>query len=137
MAIVHFSDTTKNSMLTPLRTAIDAGGAAGTIKLYTGTMAADTSTAITTQTLLGTLAFSYNPCGTVAAGVLTMGSITQDSSADATGTATWARIQTSGGTVIMDIDVTNSGGGGSLQLNTVSIVIGGPILITAFAVSIP
>ena len=98
-------------------------------------MPADCATAITTQTLLGTLTFS-DPCGTIATGSLTMSAITQDSSADATGTAAWARIQDSTGVVVMDLNVTTTGGGGAITLNTTNIVIGGPILITSFVISV-
>ena len=136
MAIVRFVDSVKNSVLTPLKDAIDAGSGAGTIKIYTGTQPTLASDAVTTQTLLGTLTFS-DPCGTVATGALTMSAITQDSSADATGTATWARIADSAGNTVMDVNVSVTGGGGALQLNTTSIVSGGPILISNFVISVP
>ena len=136
MAIVRFVDSVKNSVLTPLKDAIDAGSGAGTIKIYTGTQPTLASDAVTTQTLLGTLTFS-EPCGTVATGALTMSAITQDSSADATGTATWARIADSAGNTVMDVNVSVTGGGGALQLNTTSIVSGGPILISSFVISVP
>lgn len=135
MATIHVNTTTKNSMLTALGDAINGGSAAGTIKIYAGTMPTLTSDAITSQTLLGTLTFS-DPCGTVSAGSLTMSAITQDSSADATGTASFARIADSSGTVIMDIDITSTGGGGALQMNTTNIVVGGPISISSFVLSI-
>ena len=136
MAIVRFVDSVKNSVLTPLKNAIDASSGAGTIKIYTGTQPTLASDAVTTQTLLGTLTFS-DPCGTVATGALTMSAITQDSSADATGTATWARIADSAGNTVMDVNVSVTGGGGALQLNTTSIVAGGPILISSFVISVP
>lgn len=135
MAVVRFATALKEKVLAPVATAIDAGPGAGTIKIYTGTMPADCATAITTQTLLGTLTFS-DPCGTIATGSLTMSAITQDSSADATGTAAWARIQDSTGVVVMDLNVTTTGGGGAITLNTTNIVIGGPILITSFVISV-
>lgn len=136
MAIVRFVNSVKNAVLTPLKDAIDAGSGAGTIKIYTGTQPTLASDAVTTQTLLGTLTFS-DPCGTVATGALTMSAITQDSSADATGTATWARIADSAGNTVMDVNVSATGGGGALQLNTTSIVSGGPILISSFVISVP
>lgn len=136
MAIVRFVDSVKNSVLTPLKDAIDAGSGAGTIKIYTGTQPTTAAGAVTTQTLLGTLTFS-DPCGTVATGALTMGAITQDSSADADGTATWARIADSTGATVMDVNVSVTGGGGALQMNTTSIVAGGPILISSFVISVP
>lgn len=136
MAIVRFVDSVKNSVLTPLKDAIDAGSGAGTIKIYTDTQPTLASDAVTTQTLLGTLTFS-DPCGTVATGALTMSAITQDSSADATGTARWARIADSAGNTVMDVNVSVTGAGGALQLNTTSIVAGGPILISSFVISVP
>lgn len=135
MAIVRFATSLKPSILTPIQAAIDAGATGGTVKIYTGAMPTDPQTAISTQVLLGTLTFS-KPCGVVASGVLTMSSITQDSSADAGGTATWARIADADGVAVMDIDISASGGTGALQLNTTTIVLGGPILITSFVVSV-
>lgn len=135
MAILRFITAVKTSILTNILTAIDAGSGAGTVKIYTGTQPAGPATAITTQTLLGTLTFS-DPCGVESAGTLTMSAITQDSSADATGTATWARCADSTGAAVCDIDVTNTGGGGVLQLNTTSIVILGPIGISSFVFTV-
>lgn len=136
MAIIRFVNAVKNSALDTIKAAIDAGAGSGTIKIYTGTQPTSAADAITTQTLLGTLTFS-DPCGTSASGTLTMSAITQDSSADATGTATWARIADSTGATVCDVDVTATGGGGTLQFNTTSFVIGGPILISAFTITVP
>jgi len=136
MATVRYATTLKNSMLTPIRDAIDAGAGAGTLKVYTSPMATLPSDAITTQTLLGTLTFSDPSGATPSGGVFTASAVTQDSSADATGTAAWARIQDSTGTVVMDLDITVSGGGGAMQMNSTSVVIGGPILISAMTVTL-
>lgn len=136
MAIVRIATTLKNSMLTPVKDAIDAGSGAGTIKVYTSPMATLPSDAISTQTLLGTLTFSDPSGASPTGGVFTASAITQDSSADATGTAAWARIQDSTGTVVMDVDITATGGGGSMQMNTTSVVIGGPISISALTVTL-
>lgn len=139
MATIHFANTPKNSILTALRDAIDAGGSNATISIYSGTMAADTATA-PSGLLLGTLTIPF-PCdaspGSLTGGVLTMGNITQDSIADNGGTATWARIRTSAAVAVMDVDISNSGGGGVLQFNTTNIVAGGPILINSFVISVP
>ena len=58
-----------------------------------------------------------------------------DSSANATGTATWFRVVTSGGTFVIDGNVGTSGS--DLNLNTTSIVIGGPVQITSFTITAP
>lgn len=131
MAIVRLPVALQSACITPILTALDAGAGPSVIEIYSGTIAATTATAITSQVKLGTLTCS-DPAGTVTDGMLTLSAITQDSSADATGTATWARIKDSTGAVVADIDVTTTGGGGTLQMNNISIVTGGPILISSF-----
>jgi len=135
MAILRLTVALQTSCITPIMTAIDAGAGAGLIDIYNGTIPATAATAVTTQTKLGTLTFS-DPSGSVTSGVFTASSITQDSSADATGTASWARIKDSTGATVGDIDITSTGGGGLLQLNTVNIVAGGPIIVTALTFSV-
>ena len=136
MAIIRFVTAVKNSALDTIKTAIDAGAGPGTIKVYNGTQPTSANDAVTTQTLLATLTFS-DPCGTTSSGTLTMSAITQDSAADATGTATWARIADSTGATVFDVDVTVTGAGGTLQFNTTNFVIGGPVLISAFTITVP
>lgn len=123
---------TRTTLATAIRDAIDAGSGAGTIKVYTGTKPAGPDTAITSQTLLGTLTCS-DPCGTVTSGVLTFSAITQDSSADATGTAAWVRIADSSGTAVTDLAVGTSGS--DINFNTTSIVSGGPISISSLTIT--
>lgn len=135
MAILRLTVALQTSCITPIMTAIDAGAGAGLIDIYNGAIPATAATAVTTQTKLGTLTFS-DPSGSVTSGVFTASSITQDSSADATGTASWARIKDSTGATVGDIDITSTGGGGLLQLNTVNIVAGGPIIVTALTLSV-
>lgn len=138
MSDIRIIDAVKEAMFTALRDKIDIGNEAGAIDVYKGTRPTLPSTAANSGDLLGTLRFSDPCCATVGsptAGRLTMGAITQDSSADQSGTATWARISSVNSgvkTTVMDLDVTVTGGGGALQLNTTAIVVGGPILITAF-----
>ena len=126
---IGMASTLRNARLTEIIAAMDAGVGSATLKFYTGTRPA-TGAAITTETLLGTLTFA-DPVGTVTAGVLTFDAITEDSSADADGTATWARIQDSDLTFVMDLSVTATSGGGDIELNTTSIVTGGPIRVTS------
>ena len=134
MAIVTLSTAAKNGVLTVINDLLNAGSGPATIKIYTGTKPAGPDTAITSQTLLGTLTCS-DPAGSVSSGSLTFGSITQDSAADATGVATWARLADSNGTAVLDVDVTTTGSGGFIQMNTTSIVLGGPILISSFVIT--
>lgn len=110
-------------------------GNAALLRIYDGTRAADADTAITTQTLLAELT-----CGTPFAagatdGVLTAGSITNDSSANASGTATWFRLVSAASATVMDGSVTATGGGGDLTLVTTTIVATQPVQVTSFVVT--
>lgn len=126
--------TIRNNMLNQIRDAIDGGGGAGTIKIYTGTRPA-TGAALSGNTLLGTLTCS-DPCAAAASGgVLTFNSITQDAAADATGTATWARIEDSAAAFVCDASVGTSGA--DINLSSVSITAGGPISITSATITAP
>jgi hypothetical protein len=124
-------------MLDALRDKIDAGATGGTIKIYTTPQPANADAAIGAVTLLATLTFSATSAPNAATGITTFSAITEDSSADADGTAVWARIADSNAATIFDCDVTATGAGGTIQLNTTSIVSGGPVRITSFTVTIP
>lgn len=85
---VTYSAAVKTARMTAVRDAIDAGGAAGKLELGTTAMALVLATV--------TLGFSGVSTGTIAADVLTLAGFPRaDSSADATGKATVARIRTS------------------------------------------
>jgi hypothetical protein len=129
---IKLAVATRNALGDALISAI---GSAGLLKIYDGTQPAGPGTAVSTQTLLGTLTCA-SPFGSAASsGVVTAGSITQDSAADATGTASWYRLTTSGGTAIIDGTIGTSGA--DLNLNTTSIVIGGPISVSSFTYTMP
>lgn len=114
---------------------IDAGAGAGTIKIYDGTIPTNANTAIGSQVLLATLTFSDPAFGAASNGVATASAITSDSSADATGTASWARIADSNGNTIMDVTVGTSGE--DINFNTVSFVSGATIAISSLTYTQP
>lgn len=135
-ATIRLADATRNATLDAIAARIDAGSGAGTLKVYTGTIPTNANTAIGSQVLLGTLTFS-DPCAPAASGgVLTFDAITQDSSADATGTIGWARIADSDGTTILDVSA-GTGSGVVLQFNTLAVTAGGPIACSAFTITAP
>jgi len=82
----------------------------GTIKFYSGTRPATADTAITDQVLLATCTFPADAFGDANAGVITAGTIVSDSSADAAGIPSFARLATSGGTALVDLSVGYTGG---------------------------
>jgi len=120
------NETIRNARLNVIRDAIDAGAAGGKVLIYTGTRPA-TGAAIGGATLLGTVTCSATSAPDASGGVLTFNAFTEDSSADADGTAAWARITDSDDAFVCDLDVGTSGA--DLIMNTVTIVTGGPIRI--------
>ena len=138
MANLRVATATRQAMCDAAVDLIDGGSGAGTIKIYAGSQPANANTAVSGQTLLATLTFSATAFGAAnTSGVATAASITDDSSADATGTAAWARIADGDGDTVFDCDVTATGGGGTIELNTTSIVAGGTVSITSFTVTQP
>ena len=122
-----YSTTLRNSQLDAVSTAVGTGGL---IRIYDGTRPASGGTATTLLAEL-TVAGAFAPAA--AAGVLTVNAVTQDSSANATGTATWFRVTTSAGTFVIDGNVSTSGS--DMNLNTTSIVATGPVSITSFTIT--
>jgi hypothetical protein len=135
MANMRLASPSRNALAQRFQVLLDAGAGNGTIKIYTGTQPASADDGIGGATLLGTLTFSKPSAPAASGGVLTFNSITQDDAADATGTATWARMADSTGNTIFDCDVGTSGA--TINLNTTSIVAGGPISITSFTITVP
>jgi len=135
MANVRLPNTTNQAACDAVVDTIDAGAAAGTIQIRSGTQPADADDAAT-GTLLATLTFSDPAFGAAsAAGVATANAITGDTSADADGTATWARVLDSNSNTCFDCDVGTSGA--TINLNTVSIVTGQSVDITSFTMTHP
>lgn len=109
---------------------IDAGAGAGKLRIYDGSKPATADTAISTQVLLAELTFSDPAFGAASNGVATASSITADSSANASGTASWFRIVDSNNNAIMDGTVGTSGA--DLNLDSVSITLGQSVSVTSF-----
>lgn len=122
---LKIADTIRTSMVTAIITAIDADVGGGLIRIYAGTQPAKGGTA---TTLLAELTFSATSTSSLTGGVATFDAITQDSSADATGTATWMRISDASGDFVADGTVGTSGA--DLNLTTVSIVATQPVSIS-------
>lgn len=106
----------------------------GYLRIYdsTGTgQPANANTAVTTQVLLAELRFGATAFAGASAGVATANAITSDSSANATGTATWFRaLKSDGTTVVFDGSVGTATS--NLVLNSVAIASGAAVACTAF-----
>jgi len=102
----------------------------GFLRIYDGAQAVDANTALSGQVLLAELTFGATAFGAAVAGVATANAITADSSANASGTATWFRtVKTDGTTVVFDGSVGTSGA--NLNLNSVAISSGATVSVTA------
>lgn len=117
----------RNARLDAITAAI---GANGLLRIYDGTRPASGGTA---TTLLAQLALGATAAPAASGAVLTFNAITQDSSADATGNASWFRVTTSGGAFVIDGSVGTSGS--DLNLTTTSIVATQPVSVTSWAIS--
>lgn len=129
---LKFDTTTRNSMLDAITTRV---GGSAVLRIYSGTRPANVAASIT-GTQLAQLTCNATFAPGASSGVLTLNAITQDSSADATGTATHFRLfQSNGTTAICDGDVGTSGS--DLNLNTTSIVAGAAVSVTSFTITAP
>lgn len=119
--------------------AADAGTAA-VIEIYAGSVPADADASGAGLTLLASLTMSATAFGAAAddtpGAIVTAAAITDDSSADATGTASCFRVKTqTGGTVVYQGTVGTSSA--DLILNTVSITAGSVVSISSFTILLP
>src|ERR1041385_3971072 len=131
----HITMARAQAALDTLLTGLNAG----TIKLYTGTIPATPETAVSSQTLLATLTLNATAFGAAANNTTTArataNAITPDTSADATGTATWFRVASSGGTAFIDGNIGTSDE--AMVLNTTAIVSGAEVDITSYTFTVP
>lgn len=133
--IIRLIPALRSAIADLLISYFDAGTGPAIIEFYTGTIPDNLGDALTTQVKLGTLTCS-DPVATQTAGVIAFGAITQDSAADASGTAAWAYIKDSTGAIVNAVDVTDAAGDGFIKANTVTIVAGGPILINSLTITV-
>lgn len=107
----------------------------GYLRIYDGSQPANANTAISTQVLLAELRFNATAAPAASGGVLTMNAITQDSSANNTGTATWFRaLKSDGSTVVFDGSVSTSGA--DLNLGSTSITSGASVAVTSMTFTV-
>lgn len=121
----------RNNMLDEITALIDAGAGPGKLRIYSGTRPATGGTA---TTLLAELALSDPSAPAATGGTLTFNAVTDDSSADASGLATWFRILDSDNNFVIDGDV---GDAGELNLDDENIVAGGTVSVTSIVITAP
>lgn len=130
---LQFSTTLRNALLDQITSQV---GNACLVRIYSGTAPANVAAALSGNTQLAELTCNATTAPAASGGVLTLNAITQDSSADATGTATFFRILKSDGTtVVMQGTVGTSGA--DLNLVTTSITATQPVQITSWTITAP
>lgn len=122
--------TVRNNRLIVIRDAIDAGATAGFLRVYDGVRPATGGTA---TVLLAELTFSDPSAPNPTTGELVFSAITADTSANATGTATWCRIVDSTGAFVADGSVGTSGA--DYNLNTTAITAGVQVSCTSASIT--
>lgn len=125
----QMADATVNAQADALSDLLDNGY----LRIYDGPQPATADTAITSQVLLAELRFNATASPAASGGVLTFNAFTADSSANATGTATWYRcLKSDGSTVVMDGNVGDTGSTSCLEMATTIIVAGVQVSVTSF-----
>ena len=119
---INYSASLKNTRMNDVKTAIDSGGAAGSIQVWTSGYG----------TLLATIPLAY-PASSVTGAVLTLLGVPKTGTASAAGIAANARILNSAASVIVDgltvgtsgsditIDNTNIASGQTVSINSGTI----------------
>lgn len=125
MAVAYVT-TLRNTRMDAIATAV---GSAGLIRFYDGTRPATGGTA---TTLLATLSWAAAMAAAAAGGVLTANAVV-GANASSSGTSTWARVTTSGGTAVADMNVGTSGS--DINMTTNVFVAGQPVAISSFVLT--
>lgn len=105
----------------------------GKLRIYDGTQPTDADTALGAQVVLAELALNATFGAAASSATKTANAITSDTSADATGTATWFSLLTSANARVIDGSVGTSGA--NLNLNSVAISSGATVSVTALTVT--
>lgn len=134
MPITRHSNAARTAAADATVDLVDVSGP-GTLKLYTGAIPATPNTAAT-GTLLATIVLANPAFGASVDGVATAAAIASVN-AVATGTAGYGRVGDGLDAPVIDLDVTATGGGGAIELSSVSVVSGGPVNITSFTYTQP
>lgn len=126
----QYSVTVRNALLDSIETTIST---APTLEIRSGAAPANCAAA-DSGTVLATMTLPSDWMAAASAGAKALAGSWQDASADATGTAAHFRIK-AGATCHIQGSVTATGGGGDMQLDSVSITASQQVTITAFTLT--
>jgi len=133
MMALSYTTTLRNNQLNQVTSLVDAGSGAGKVRIYSGTPPANVGTALSGNTLLAELTLTDPAASAASGGVLTFSAIADDTSADATGTASFFRILDSDNNAVVQGTVGTSGA--DINFDSVSFVAGGLVEITSFTIT--
>ena len=129
---LQLSTTVRNARLDVIESII---GTSAILKIRTGAAPADCATA-DSGTVLATLSLPSDWMAAAASGNKAKSGTWEDSSSDADGTAAHFRIYDSGGTTChIQGTVTITGGGGDMEVDSVSFTAGQSFTITGFTLT--
>lgn len=137
---VGISTSVKNSALQGIRALIDSGGNGfpGFIRIYNSPRPS-TGAAITTQTLLAEIELKSDSPGSFSDpsnGSMALRVPVSDTSANASGTASWARVVDNNGAFVMDFDVGDLNSSAELKLPSTTITLGGLVNVISGAIAV-
>jgi hypothetical protein len=128
---LKYSTTLRNAQLDAITTAV---GTSGILRIYSGSRPANVAAAITGTLLAECVCNASAFAAAASGGVLTASAIADDSSANASGTASHYRLfRSDGTTAVIDGDVSTSGA--DLNLDNTSINSGQVVSITSFTIT--
>lgn len=120
-----------------LDTGIRLKANSAALRIYSGTVPADADTALGAQVVLATLTMNATAFPAASGGVLTANAITADSSADASGTASFFRLFGSDSNNQVLLQGTVGTSGTDMILNSVAISSGANVSISSFTITLP
>ncbi len=129
----QLTDASVNAAIAAFLAIFDSGY----LRIYDGAQPANANAAITTQVLLAELRFDSTAFGAPTAGVATANAITSDTSANATGIASWFRAFKSDGTTVVMDGTVGSSGSFDTTINSTNITSGGTVSCSNFQVTLP
>lgn len=135
MSNVQLATATQNAMADKVDDLVNVSGP-GTIKVYSGTQPA-TANASITGTLLASFTLDNPAFGNASSGVITLSATPLSTTGAAAGTATHFRVSSGTPATVFDGQVTATGGGGDLELNTTTISVGVTVQITSGTFTMP
>lgn len=107
----------------------------GHLMIYDGAQPSTADTALGAQVLLADLSLNATAFAAASAGSKAAGAITQDSSANATGTAAWMTLVATARTTVGTIDGSVGTSGANLNMNSVAISSGAAVSCSSLTIT--